>query len=78
MIIRHDMMPLYWAVERGAIRRHQDAISQWRQAFVNGRGRETSAARMAAESMFLNRQTDLVDNIISLLVGAGGRDFEEF
>ncbi len=76
MVIRHDMMPLHWAAERGAV----GVIRALLANGVNFSSMEvdgTSPARMAAESMFLKKQTDLVDNIINLLVGAGA-DFEVF
>ncbi|KAL5349116.1 hypothetical protein ACLOAV_005404 [Pseudogymnoascus australis] len=70
MIIRYDMMPLHWAAERGAVGVIRALLANgvnFSSMDVGG----TSPARMAAESMFLKRRTDLVDNIINLLVGAG-------
>ncbi|KFY68783.1 hypothetical protein V496_00798 [Pseudogymnoascus sp. VKM F-4515 (FW-2607)] len=66
MIIRYDMMPLHWAAERGAVGVIRALLAigvNFSSMDVGG----TSPARMAAESMFLKRRTDLVDNIINLL-----------
>lgn len=73
MVIRHDLMPLHWAAERGAV----GVIRALLASGVNVSSMDVdgiSPARMAAESKFLARQTDLVDTIIRLLVmdaGAG-------
>ncbi|RYP26125.1 hypothetical protein DL767_008165 [Monosporascus sp. MG133] len=70
MVIRHDLMPLHWAAERGA-------VGVIRALLANGVNVSSmdvggiSPARMAAESKFLERRTGLVDSIIDLLVGAG-------
>ncbi|RYP70044.1 hypothetical protein DL771_005735 [Monosporascus sp. 5C6A] len=70
MVIRRDLMPLHWAAERGAV----GVIRALLANGVNFSSMELdgiSPARMAAESKFLERQTDLVDNIIDLLLAAG-------
>ncbi|RYO92561.1 hypothetical protein DL766_002358 [Monosporascus sp. MC13-8B] len=66
MVIRHDLTPLHWAAERGA-------VGVIRALLANGVNVSSmdvdgiSPARMAAESKFLERRTDLVDTIIDLL-----------
>lgn len=73
MVIRHDLMPLHWAAERGAV----GVIRALLASGVNVSSMDVDAispASMAAESKFLARRTDLVDTIIRLLVmdaGAG-------
>ncbi|RYP82415.1 hypothetical protein DL769_001669 [Monosporascus sp. CRB-8-3] len=69
MVIRRDLMPLHWAAERGAVGVIRALLANGVNVSlmdVNG----ISPARLATESKFLERRTDLIDKIIDLLVGA--------
>ncbi|UKZ79716.1 hypothetical protein TrVFT333_007476 [Trichoderma virens FT-333] len=70
MVIQPAMEPLYWAAERGAVGvikallAHGVDVSSMDDDGI-------SPTRMAAESIFLKRQPEVVDNIIKLLLAAG-------
>jgi ankyrin repeat protein len=68
-IIRHGLMPVHWAAERGAV----GVIKALLANGVNVSITDTSGvspARIAAESIFLKMRTGTASNIIILLVGA--------
>lgn len=70
--IRHNMTPLHWAAERGAVGVIMALLAKGvdiSSVEVDG----AFPARMAAESMNLKGQAGVADNIINLLVIAGGR-----
>ncbi|KFY37054.1 hypothetical protein V495_07416 [Pseudogymnoascus sp. VKM F-4514 (FW-929)] len=75
-IVRSNMMPLHWAAERGAVGVIKALLSSGVDVpamdvdgtLVDVDG--TSPAKIAAESMFLKKRTESVDNIINLIVGA--------
>lgn len=69
-VIRHGLMPVHWAAERGA-------VGVIRALLANGANVSITdvsgyyPARIAAESMFLKMRIGTADNIVNLLVGAG-------
>ncbi|KFY95282.1 hypothetical protein V498_03437 [Pseudogymnoascus sp. VKM F-4517 (FW-2822)] len=70
VFIRHDLKPVHWAAERGAV----GVIRALLANGVNVSTVDTSGtypAKIAAESFFLKMRTDIADNIINLLVGTG-------
>lgn len=72
MAIRHDMTPLHWAAERGAV----GVIKALLAKGVDVSSMDVDGAlpaRMAVESKIMKTQASAADNIINLLVGAGVR-----
>ncbi|KAL6818492.1 ankyrin repeat protein [Trichoderma sp. SZMC 28013] len=70
MVIQPALAPLYWAAERGAVGVIKALLAHGVDvSSMDDQG--ISATRMAAESKFLERQPELVDTIIRLLLAAG-------
>ncbi|KFY67363.1 hypothetical protein V496_01633 [Pseudogymnoascus sp. VKM F-4515 (FW-2607)] len=70
MAIRHDMTPLHWAAERGAV----GVIKALLAKGVDVSSMDVDGAlpaRMAVESKIMKTQASAANNIINLLVGAG-------
>lgn len=70
MIIRPVLTPIYWAAERGAIGVIKALLAHGVDVSLMDED-GISPARMAAESKFLEKQPDLVDKIVELLLAAG-------
>jgi ankyrin repeat protein len=70
MLIRPGLTPVYWAAERGALGVIKALVAHGVDLALTGED-QISPARMAAESAFLAKQDDLVDEIVILLLAAG-------
>ncbi|KKP06077.1 hypothetical protein THAR02_01858 [Trichoderma harzianum] len=70
MVIQPALAPLYWAAQRGAVGVVKALLAHGVDvSSMDDQG--ISAARMAADSKFLERQPELVETIIGLLLAAG-------
>ncbi|KAH0526596.1 hypothetical protein TsFJ059_009897 [Trichoderma semiorbis] len=71
MVIQPALAPLYWAAQRGAVGVVKALLAHGVDvSSMDDQG--ISATRMAANSKFLERQPELVETIIGLLLAAGG------
>ncbi|KAH6608263.1 ankyrin repeat [Trichoderma cornu-damae] len=69
-IVRPGLTPLYWAAERGAVGVVRALLAHG--VDVSSTGVDgISPTRMAAESKFLKKRPELVDDLIGLLLAAG-------
>ncbi|KAM6486056.1 ankyrin repeat protein [Trichoderma sp. SZMC 28011] len=70
MVIQPALAPLYWAAQRGAVGVIKALLAHGVDvSSMDDQG--ISATRMAANSKFLERQPELVETIIELLLAAG-------
>ncbi|KAK1994858.1 ankyrin repeat protein [Colletotrichum falcatum] len=70
MVIRPSLTALYWAAERGAIGVLKALLAHGVD-ISSANADDISPTRMAAESKFLQRKPEIVDNLIELLLAAG-------
>ena len=70
MVVRPGLTPIYWAAERGAIGVIRTLLAYSVNVSLTDIDR-ISPTRMAAESKFLERQSELIDDMIKLLLAAG-------
>jgi ankyrin repeat protein len=69
-VIRHGLMPIHWAAERGAVGVIRALVANGANVSITDMS-GAYPARIAAESIFLKMRTGTADNIVNILVGAG-------